>query len=367
MELLNTTGVNMEKGKVIVGMSGGVDSSVAAMVLRDRGYEVIGVTYDFRHDDDDPADIYKNLSDASDAKAVAEKLGIRHESVNYTKQFRRNVEDYFVSEYLAGRTPNPCVRCNPTVKWAAMMESAGAFGADFVATGHYARVDKLENGRYAVKNSVTAKKDQTYVLYGLSQDQLAHTLMPIGEYEKDYVRKLAAEAHLPVASKPDSQEICFVDDDDYAMYIEEKTGKKSEPGFFVSASGEVIGKHKGIVHYTIGQRRGLEIAAGHRVFVTNIDPKTNTVVIGENEELFTDTVFAEGFSFMSLENPAPGFKKKVRAKIRYNHLGEDAEMEVLEGGKVVCRFDKKVRAATPGQSLVVYDGDYVLGGGIIIK
>ncbi|MCR4618195.1 MAG: tRNA 2-thiouridine(34) synthase MnmA [Lachnospiraceae bacterium] len=355
----------MSKGKVIVGMSGGVDSSVAALVLRNEGYEVIGVTYDFWHDDDRAEDIYKNLSDAADAKAVADKLGIYHEAVNYTKQFKKNVEEYFVAEYMAGRTPNPCVRCNPTVKWAAMMESAKKHGADYVATGHYARIDKLENGRYAIKNSVTAKKDQTYVLYGLTQEQLSHTLMPIGDYEKDYVRKLADKEGLPVANKPDSQEICFVDDDDYAKYIENKTGTVSKPGFFVSSTGEVIGRHKGITHYTIGQRRGLEIAAGHRVFVTDINTESNTVVIGENEELFTDTVYANDMHYMSVEAPKVGFKKRVKAKIRYNHLGEFATMEVLPGNRLVVRFENKVRAATPGQSLVLYDGDYVLGGGII--
>ncbi len=352
--------------KVVVGMSGGVDSSVCALVLKQQGYEVIGVTYDFWHDDDDPMDIYKNLSDASDAKVVADILGIEHRAVNYTKEFRKNVEDYFVEEYLHGRTPNPCVRCNPTVKWAAMIKTADEVGAKYVATGHYARVDKLTNGRYAVKNSVTAKKDQTYVLYGLSQEQLARTVMPIGEYEKDYVRKLAADAGFPVAVKPDSQEICFADDG-YIEYLDSRLDKKMPEGNFVNANGDILGRHKGITHYTIGQRRGLEIAAGHRIFVTGIDTEKNEVVLGENEELFTTEVVCENPCFMSIPDLAIGDKMRVKAKIRYNHQGEFGEIERLDEKRLLCRFDKPVRAATPGQSLVLYDGDYVLGGGIIIR
>ncbi len=355
----------MNKGKVIVGMSGGVDSSVAAMVLKEQGYEVIGVTYDFWHDDDDPQDIYKNLSDASEAQKVAEVLSIEHRAVNYTKEFRQNVQEYFVAEYLKGRTPNPCVRCNPLVKWAAMLKTADLVGAEFVATGHYARIDRLSNGRYAIKNSVTAKKDQTYVLYGLSQEQLKRTLMPIGEYEKETVREMAEKAGLPVANKPDSQEVCFIAGD-YADYIEARAeGRKIAKGNFVDPHGNVIGPNEGIIHYTIGQRRGLNIAAGHRIFVTSIDPESGDVVLGENEDLFTYEVKCTDLCFMAVENIMPGETRRVKAKIRYNHKGEFGELRVLEDGHAICRFDEKVRAATPGQSIVFYDGDYVLGGGII--
>ena len=348
-----------------MGMSGGVDSSVAAYLLKKEGYEVIGATYDFWHDDDNPADIYKNLSDASEALEVAKVLGIEHHAINYTRQFRKRVEEYFVSEYLKGRTPNPCVQCNPNVKWAAMIETANEFGAEYVATGHYARIDKLENGRYAVKNSVTARKDQTYVLYGLTQEQLSRTLMPIGDYEKDEIRRIASDLKLPVASKPDSQEICFVDSNDYSEYIDSHTDKKIPEGDFVDSTGKVLGRHKGITHYTIGQRRGLEIAAGHRIFVTKIDPENNLVVLGENEELFTTEVTCDHVFFMSVENMKPGEKRPVVAKIRYNHAGERGVFEMKEDGKGVCRFEKPVRAATPGQSLVLYENDYVLGGGLI--
>ncbi len=355
----------MSKGKVVVGMSGGVDSSVAAYLLKKEGYEVIGATYDFWHDDDDPADIYKNLSDAFEALEVAKVLEIEHRAINYTKQFRKHVEDYFVAEYLRGRTPNPCVQCNPNVKWAAMIETANEVGAEFVATGHYARIDRLENGRFAVKNSVTARKDQTYVLYGLSQEQLSRTLMPIGDYEKEEIRKIAADLKLPVAVKPDSQEICFVDDNGYYDYINAHTDAKIPEGNFVNSAGEILGRHKGITHYTIGQRRGLEIAAGHRIFVTKIDPEKNEVVLGENEELFTTEVKCDHLFFMAVESMKPGEKKRFLAKIRYNHAGETGEFEMLGNGKGICHFDKPVRAATPGQSLVLYDNDYVFGGGLI--
>ena len=356
----------MDAKKVVVGMSGGVDSSVAAMLLKQQGYEVIGATYDFWHDDDDPEDIYRNLSDAAEAKKVAEVLGIEHRAINYTKEFRSRVEEYFVSEYLKGRTPNPCARCNPNVKWAAMLMTADEVGALYVATGHYARIDRLSNGRYAIKNSVTAKKDQTYVLYGLSQEQLSRTLMPIGEYEKDMVRQLAGEAKLPVADKPDSQEICFVDDDDYASYIEEKAPQAEiKKGNFVDSRGNIIGPHEGITHYTIGQRRGLGIAAGHRIFVTAIDTATGNVVLGENEELFVSEVFCDSVVFMASEKMNVGEKKHIKAKIRYNHSGEYGELEMLDEDRAVCRFEKKVRAATPGQPMVFYDGDYVFGGGTI--
>ncbi|MBR1862098.1 MAG: tRNA 2-thiouridine(34) synthase MnmA [Lachnospiraceae bacterium] len=348
-------------------MSGGVDSSVAALLLKKQGYEVIGATYDFWHDDDAPEDIYRNLSDASEAKAVADAIGIRHVAVNYTKQFRERVEKSFVSEYLNGRTPNPCVMCNPLVKWAALCETADEYGAKYVATGHYARIDRLPNGRYAIKNSVTAKKDQTYVLYGLSQVQLSRSLMPIGDYEKDEIRKIAAENALPVASKPDSQEICFVSDNDYAAYIDAHTDVTVKEGNFVDKNGNILGRNKGITHYTIGQRRGLEIAAGHRIFVTDIRPETGEVVLGENEELFTTEVLCSDLRFMSVSVLKEGEKLRVKAKIRYNHQGEYGEIEALPDNKVICRFEKPVRAATPGQSMVFYDGDYVLGGGIICR
>lgn len=353
--------------KVIVGMSGGVDSSVAALVLKEKGYDVIGATYDFWHDDDIPEDIYKNLIDASEAKAVCEVIGIPHLAINYTKEFREKVEKYFTDEYISGRTPNPCVRCNPYVKWAALLETADKYDAFYVATGHYARVDRLSNGRFAVKNSVTAKKDQTYALYALTQEQLERTLMPIGEYEKEHVREIALSAKLPVASKPDSQEVCFIDDNDHAAYIERSVGKKNvpPPGHFTDKDGNILGEHEGITHYTIGQRRGLRLAAGRRIYVTDIIAGENRVVLGENEELFTEKVLCENMTFMSvfeINEPV-----RVKAKIRYNHPGEYGILRRISGDTYLTEFEKPVRAATPGQAIVFYDGEYVLGGGTIIK
>ncbi len=238
-------------------------------------------------------------------------------------------------------------------------------GADYIATGHYARIDRLSNGRFAICNSVTAAKDQTYALYNLTQEQLSRTLMPVGEYTKEQIRELAEKAGLPVASKPDSQEICFVPDNDYAGFIEREAGERVPgAGNFVTADGRVLGQHKGITHYTIGQRRGLELPMGERVFVTQIRPEANEVVIGKNEDIFVTEVLCDKMNFMSVEDiSAP---VRVKAKIRYNHLGEYCLIEKQSEGRVRCIFEKPVRAATPGQAIVFYDGEYVLGGGTIL-
>ncbi len=354
----------MSNKRVIVGMSGGVDSSVAAYLLKEQGYEVIGVTYDFWHDDN-PDDIYKNLIDASDAKKVADVIGIPHYAVNYTKQFKKHVEALFVQEYLNARTPNPCVCCNKYIKWAAMMESAKQFDADYVATGHYARITKLENGRYAIRNSETAAKDQTYVLYNLTQEQLARTLLPIGDYYKEDIRKIAIEKGLPVAQKAESQDICFIDDGDYAGYIKRTWGGNLPPeGNFVSATGEILGRHKGYIHYTIGQRKGLGIAMGHPVFVTEIRPKTNEVVIGEPEDVFLDELYADQLNFMGFSDLTK--ETRLMCKIRYSHKGTMCTVTRVSEDKIHVVFDEKVRAITPGQAVVFYDGEYVALGGTIL-
>lgn len=357
------------KKKVVVGMSGGVDSSVAAYLLKEQGYDVIGVTMQIWQDEEEELKAANGgccgLSAVDDARRVAQTLEIPYYVMNFKKEFKCSVMDYFVEEYLKGRTPNPCIACNRYVKWEALLKRSLDIGADYIATGHYARIDRLPNGRFAIRNSVTAAKDQTYALYNLNQEQLSHTLMPVGEYQKDEIRRIAGEAGLPVAQKPDSQEICFVPDNDYAAFIDREAGRRVPgPGNFVDRDGNILGRHKGITHYTVGQRRGLELAMGHRIFVTQIRPETNEVVIGENEDVFTDTVVCEQVNYMSV--PELNEPKRVLAKIRYNHPGEYCMIEKLPDGRVLCTFEKPVRASTPGQAAVFYDGEYVLGGGTIV-
>ena len=350
-------------------MSGGVDSSVAAMLLKEQGYDVIGVTMQIWQDEEEAAKEANGgccgLSAVDDARRVAQRLEIPYYVMNFKKEFKCHVMDYFVAEYLRGHTPNPCIACNRYVKWESLLQRSLEIGADYIATGHYARIDRLPNGRYAIRNSVTAAKDQTYALYNLTQDQLAHTLMPVGEYTKDEIRAMAEEAGLPVAHKPDSQEICFVPDNDYASFIDREAGEKVPgPGNFVTEDGRILGRHKGITHYTLGQRRGLELPMGERVFVTAIRPETNEVVIGSNQELFTDKVLCDHVNYMAVEDLVE--PTRVLAKIRYNHKGEYGTLTKQPAGKVLCTFEAPVRAATPGQAMVFYQGEHVLGGGTII-
>lgn len=359
----------MKSKTVVVGMSGGVDSSVAAYLLKKQGYNVIGVTMQIWQAED-PLTVEQEggccgLSAVDDARRVAAQLDIPYYVMNFRDEFQKNVIDYFVKEYREGRTPNPCIACNRYVKWESLLRKSLAIGADYIATGHYARIRQLDNGRMTICCSGAAGKDQTYALYNLTQDQLRHTLFPIGEYNKDRIREIAEEAGLQVAHKPDSQEICFVPDGDYAAFIEKETGAAEKPGSFVSLDGKILGRHKGISHYTIGQRKGLGIAFGEPVFVVEIRPDTNEVVLGRSSDVFSTHLTAANINHMAADHFEKG--QHVLAKIRYNHEGAPAIVAGTDGDSLELVFDTPVRAVTPGQAVVLYDGENVLGGGTIIK
>ncbi|MDD3368982.1 MAG: tRNA 2-thiouridine(34) synthase MnmA [Lachnospiraceae bacterium] len=347
--------------KVVIGLSGGVDSSVAACLLKKQGYDVIGVTLKTWQENET-----ENTA-VTDAKRVAEHLQIPFYVLDASADFKREVVDYFTDAYIHGKTPNPCCVCNRKLKWGALLSYAKTLEADYIATGHYARIEQLENGRFAIRNSVTASKDQTYALYNLTQDQLAHTMMPVGEYEKDAIREIARTEGIPVAEKADSMEICFIPDHDYAAFLERQvpaTEKIPGPGNFVDAEGKILGKHLGITHYTVGQRKGLNLAIGHPIFVTAIRPETNEVVIGENEDVFTDTLYCDQMNFMAVEDIEE--PKRLLAKIRYAHKGDYCLLEKENENRYKVTFEKKVRAVTPGQAVVFYEGEHVFGGGTII-
>lgn len=350
-------------------MSGGVDSSVAAYLLKEQGYEVVGVTMQIWQEEDQTTQEESGgccgLSAVDDARRVAWDLDIPYYVMNFRKEFQENVIDYFVDEYIQGRTPNPCIACNRYVKWESLLKRSLDIGADYIATGHYAQIEQLPNGRYSLKKSVTAAKDQTYALYNLTQHQLSHTLMPVGQYSKDEIRAIADKIQLRVANKPDSQEICFIPDHDYAGFIEEYSGKELEEGNFVDLDGNILGRHKGITHYTIGQRKGLNLSMKRPVFVVEIRPETNEVVIGDSEDVFSDTLRCSQVNWMAIDG-LYGEPMNVTAKIRYSHKGAPCTIREVEEGVVECVFEEPQRAITPGQAVVFYDGDYVVGGGVIL-
>ncbi|MCC5911497.1 MAG: tRNA 2-thiouridine(34) synthase MnmA [Clostridiaceae bacterium] len=361
----------MEKNnRVLLGMSGGVDSSVAAYLLKKEGYEVIGVTMQIWQDeeDTDKADDGGccSLSAVEDARRVASKLGIPFYVMNFKEVFKEKVIDYFIDEYTKGRTPNPCIACNKHIKFEAFLEKAHQLNCYYVATGHYAKIEYAEAiDRYLLKRSVTDEKDQTYALYNMSQHQLKHTLMPLGYYNKDEIRKIAEKLDLLVATKPDSQEICFVPDNNYGDFVKENTPGPILEGDFINPKGEVVGKHKGIIYYTIGQRKGLGVALGKPAYVTDIIPEKNQIILGDNEDVLAKALIASEVNFIpfdELEVP-----KRISAKIRYNAKAEDACIYLEEDKKISVVFDKPQRAITPGQAVVLYDGELIVGGGTIEK
>ena len=342
---------------------------MAAWQLKKQGYDVIGVTMQIWQDEEEIEQEENGgccgLSAVDDARRVAWQLEIPYYVMNFKKEFKENVMDYFVDEYLHGRTPNPCIACNRYVKWEALLKRSMDIGADYIATGHYARVEQLPNGRYALRKSATAAKDQTYALYNLTQDQLARTLMPVGAYTKDEIRAMAEEIGLQVAHKADSQEICFIPDHDYAKFIAENTDQELLKGNFVDLDGNILGTHEGITHYTVGQRKGLNLSMGRPVFVVEIRPETNEVVIGDGDDVFTDHLVCDRMNWMAIDG-LHGENRPVTAKIRYSHKGASCVIRETWDKKVECRFQENVRAVTPGQAVVFYDGDYVIGGGTIL-
>ena len=358
------------KGKALIAMSGGVDSSVAAKLTLDMGYDCIGCMmklYDIT--DEGVIDGPKasrtccSVDDAEDARSVAYRLGMPFYVFNFKDEFRQQVIDRFVDSYLKGITPNPCIECNRYLKFERLYQRALELGCDKIVTGHYARIE-FNGERYLLKKGIDASKDQSYVLFRLTQELLAHTIFPLGALSKDESRRIAAENGFVNASKPDSQDICFVPDGDYAAVIERYTGVKVPEGDFVDMSGKVLGRHKGIIHYTIGQRRGLGISAPEPLYVCAIDVPNNKVVLGPDEALFTREVKTTDFNWI------PGGKipaeLRCSAKIRYHHKEQPGTLYPADDSTCRFIFDEPQRAITPGQSLVLYDGDEVLGGGTII-
>lgn len=346
-------------------MSGGVDSSVAAYLLKEQGYDVIGVTMQIWQEDKEYEEREGgccSLSAVDDARRVADKIGIPFYVLNFKDSFKKNVIDYFIDEYMEGKTPNPCIACNKYLKFDELLKKAQGIGADYIATGHYAKIEE-HNGRYILVKSDDDKKDQTYALYNMTQEQLAHTLMPCGEYTKDRIREIAKEIGLDVHNKKDSEEICFISDNNHGKYISEAMPGKVKQGNFVDKDGNILGKHKGIVYYTIGQRKGLGLAMGRPVFVTDINPLTNEVVVGAEEDIFKTDLICKDINFIAFDNLDKSLE--LKAKIRYSAKPATATITPLENGKVRVSFKEKQRAITKGQSVVFYLDDLVVGGGII--
>lgn len=360
-----------QKDRVLLCMSGGIDSSVAAMILEDQGYELEGLTYR-PYDAISPACMEKQTGCCSvdaifEAKALANDLGFSHSVLDIRKEFDKTVITDFVHEYLAGRTPNPCVVCNRTIKWGEVIKKADELGCRYIATGHYAQIGH-ENGRYFLVKGADQNKDQTYFLWQLSQEDLSRTLFPLGHMVKDDVRKLALDkGYEKISKKRESQEICFIPDNDYRRFIRERVpGIEAEigEGNFVDTDGKVLGKHQGYPFYTIGQRKGLNLALGYPAFVIDIDPKTNTVVLGTREQLNVKTLWVELLNLMKYDRIEG--ELEVSTKIRYKTQGALSRIS-QHGDRIKVEFYESAWAVTPGQSAVFYEGDDLVGGGIIVK
>lgn len=354
--------------KAIIAMSGGVDSSVAAYLMKEEGYECIGATMKLYDNEDIGISKQKtccSLSDIDDARSVARNLEMPYYVFNFTDNFEQEVIDRFVDTYIEGGTPNPCIDCNRYIKFDKMLQRMYELDYDFVVTGHYARVEYDEStGRYLLKKGIDETKDQSYVLYNMTQEQLSHTKFPLGHYRKSEIREIAENQGFINAAKHDSQDICFVPDGDYAKFIEGYCGKTFPEGDFVKEDGTVLGKHKGIIRYTIGQRKGLGLSLPEPLYVCAKDVETNRVILGKNERLFQTTLEADDMNWISV----PEITEPIRckAKIRYKQKEADAIVEKLDGDKVKITFDEPQRGITKGQAVVLYDGDIVIGGGRIL-
>ena len=354
--------------QVVVAMSGGVDSSVAAARLKEAGYQVIGVTMQIWPPDKPPGESKFGgccgIDAAADAGKVAYRLGIPHYVMDFRDIFARKVIADFCQEYRQGRTPNPCIRCNQHIKFDALRDKARGLGADFIATGHYARIEKDKaTGTYLLKKGVDRYKDQSYFLYPLTQEQLSHTLFPLGNLTKKKVREIAREMTLPVAAKSESQEICFIPDNDYPEFLKAFVPRAARPGAILDEQGNILGRHQGILSYTTGQRRRLGISAREPLYVIAIEPARNAIVVGPREKAFGSELTAAGLNWIAISRPTGPVT--VEARIRYRHREAEATVTPLDEGRVYVKFNEPQMAITPGQAIVFYDGDVVLGGGTI--
>ena len=355
-----------ENKKALIAMSGGVDSSVAAALMLKKGFDCMGCTMRLYENDMIGEDLFGtccSLKDTQDARAVCEKLGIEYNIYHYEAEFTKNVIEPFVCSYERGETPNPCIRCNKYLKFDILYEKAKALGYDNIVTGHYARIRERDGHFYLLK-AVDPRKDQSYVLYDLTEEQLSHTYFPLGEMTKDEAREIAAEYGFVNKDKKDSQDICFVPDGDYAAMIKRYRNKEYPKGDFVDLQGNVLGTHEGIINYTIGQRRGLGIPADRRLYVKRLDTENNRVILADDEDLFDKEVMVREFNWIT--GDAPSEPIGCQAKIRYRHKEQPATATIFADGKARIVFDEPQRAITPGQSAVLYDGEIVLGGGIIV-